>query len=140
MILYLDTSSLVKLYLEEPGAESVELLVDDAAGVATSLVTYAEARSALARGRVAGRLRDATYRTALATFQDQWRTFDVRDITHSLVRHAGDLAEKHILRGFDAIHLASAVTLQTELGEPITFSAADDRLMQAAELEGLTLP
>ena len=49
LILYLDTSALVKLYAEEEGTETVELAVDEAEAVATSVVAYAEARAALAR-------------------------------------------------------------------------------------------
>jgi predicted nucleic acid-binding protein len=139
VILYLDTSSLVKLYLEEPEAETVEMLVDRAETVATSLVTYAETRSALARAEASVRLSDAGHRNALTVFEDQWATFDVRDVSPPLVRLAGDLAAKHLLRGFDAIHLASVLTLQTEIEEPITFSSADERLMSAAKAEGLTV-
>ncbi len=51
MILYLDTSSLVKLYLEEDGRQAVRSLVDRAAVVATSVIAYPEARSAFARLR-----------------------------------------------------------------------------------------
>ena len=51
MILYLDTSSLVKLYVDEPGSEDVLRLVDQAELVTTSVVAYAEARAALARRR-----------------------------------------------------------------------------------------
>jgi uncharacterized protein len=49
LILYLDTSSLVKLYVEESGTPETERLVDGASLVCTSVVAYAEARSALTR-------------------------------------------------------------------------------------------
>ena len=49
MTLYLDTSSLVKLYVEEGAAQEVRALVGKAAVVATSSVANAEARAALAR-------------------------------------------------------------------------------------------
>jgi hypothetical protein len=51
MTLYLDTSSLVKLYVAEPGSEAVHKLVDAATVVATSTVAYTETRAALARRR-----------------------------------------------------------------------------------------
>jgi len=53
---------------------------------------------------------------------------------------AGDLAEKHGLRGFDAIHLASAVTLREKLASPVTFSCYDIRLQNASQREKLDLP
>lgn len=48
-----------------------------------------------------------------------------------------DLAEKHALRGFDAIHLASAVTLREELSSPVTFSCSDNKLKKASQREKL---
>ena len=50
---------------------------------------------------------------------------------------ARDLIQRHPLRGFAAVHLASALNLKRDLGEPITFAAADERLLQAAAAEGL---
>jgi len=49
--LYLDTSSLVKLYVAEAGSDVVRQLVAEAAVVATCVVAYAETRAALARLR-----------------------------------------------------------------------------------------
>lgn len=50
MILYVDTSALVKVYVTEPGSSEVRGRIDEAEAVATALVTYAEARAALAQG------------------------------------------------------------------------------------------
>lgn len=52
MICYLDTSTLVKVYVREQGSEAVRNLVDAASVVATSKVAYPEARAALARDSV----------------------------------------------------------------------------------------
>ena len=138
MILYLDTSSLLKLYLDEPGADQIEDLRNAASLVATSLITYSEARSGLARALRGGRFADKDYDETVRDFDGDWSTFLAREVTEPLVKRAGELAAKHFLRGFDAIQLASAITLQEELGEPVTFSASDERLTHAAELEGLT--
>lgn len=86
------------------------------------------------------RLSAVDYDASLESLDDTWRKFVIADVTEPLVRLAGDLAERYLLRGFDAIHLASAVTLQRELGEPITFSAFDDHLSESAASEGLLLP
>ena len=50
---------------------------------------------------------------------------------------ARDLIQRRPLRGFDALHLASALRLKLALGEAITFAAADERLLKAAEAESL---
>ena len=137
MILYLDSSSLIKLYLEEEGSATVTALVLEADAVYASRVAYAEARSGLARARRMARLDDASYQTAIEEFEGRWTAVNVVDVSDSLVRLAGDLAERHGLRGFDAIHLASALVVQREGGQPVSFSARDDRLMEAAADEGL---
>ena len=138
MILYLHTSSLLKLYVEETGSDEVEGSAREAASVASSLVAYAEARAALARAHRDRRLTTRTYRTLVRTFEDQWPSYTAVGVAESIVRLAGNLAEKHALRGFDAIHLASAMALRDNLQEPVAFSAADEALMAAAKAEGLS--
>jgi uncharacterized protein with PIN domain len=51
MMLYLDTSALVKLYVDEPLSQELSAALDEAEAVATSLLAYAEARAAFARAR-----------------------------------------------------------------------------------------
>jgi uncharacterized protein with PIN domain len=72
LILYLDTSSLVKLYVEEPGSPAVHAEVDGSELVATSTVAYAEARAALARRRREGSLTAAEHRKAKAGLDTDW--------------------------------------------------------------------
>ena len=70
MILYLDTSSLLKLLLDEPGSATVTALADAADVLASSRIAYAEARAALARAWRAQRLTDASHRAVVAAFED----------------------------------------------------------------------
>ena len=102
MILYLDTSSLVKLYVEEDGAEEVRGQVGQASLVATSVVAYAETRAALARLQRQGDLTRAEHAVARAGFDRDWSTLARVDVTESIYRRAGDLAEEHGLRGSTA--------------------------------------
>ena len=62
LILYLDTSALVKLYVRERGSARVRAQVGKADAIATSVVAYAEARAAFARhaARAAGRTPSAS--------------------------------------------------------------------------------
>lgn len=138
MNLYLDTSSLLKVYLRyEQGREAVESLLSQAKAVYISLIGYAEARAAMARARRDNRLDLSGYRAIRAAFERDWQQNTSVDVSEALVRLAGELAEKYFLRSLDAIHLASGLTLERELGEAVTFSAADGRLMSAASAEGL---
>jgi len=139
VILYVDTSSLLKLYFQEDGTAEVKALTAQARGVASSMIGYVEARSGLVRGRRGGRLTDGEYAAALRAFEQDWTSYVAYDVTDGLVHEAAALAERHFLRGLDAIHLASALGLQDQLGEAVTFSSADGRLMAAASAEGLAL-
>lgn len=136
MILYLDTSSLIKLYIEEHGSAEVEDLVREATLVCTSVIAYPEARSALARLGREGLLTIEEQLHTKNALNDDWPHYLVLEATPQLCETAGDLAEKHALRGFDSLHLASFLHLAGEdLGEPVRFSSFDDRLNTAAKAE-----
>jgi predicted nucleic acid-binding protein len=133
MILYLDTSSLVKLYVVEPGSPEIQRTVERAELVSTSVVAYAEACAALARRRREKSLTPAGHRRARAAFEADWPRLLTLEVAEPLARRAGDLAERHRLRGFDALHLASYLTVTEEFaGEEVLFSAADHALERAA--------
>lgn len=133
MILYLDTSALVKLYVEETGTVSVQQLVDAASVVSTSVVAYAEARSAFARQHREGGLGKHQLRQATLALDQHWPRLLAVEATEDLCRRAGDLAEAHALRGFDSLHLASFLLVATSAApEPVRFSCFDERLEAAA--------
>jgi predicted nucleic acid-binding protein len=132
--LYLDTSSAIKLYVSETGSDVVHALVGDAVVVATSSITYAETRAALARLRHDGALSVPKFTLAKREFEQQWPSFLKLDATDALCRTAGELAERYRLRGFDSVHLATFAEVAQRAGPRQTrFSSFDDRLNQAAE-------
>jgi predicted nucleic acid-binding protein len=133
VILYLDTSSLVKLYVEERGSAEVGSLVEQADVVATSVVAYPEARAALAQRKRERSLTVGGWRRAKAAFEADWPRVLALDVSSPLARSAGELAERHRLRGFDALHLASYLAIATEFPEEdVRFSSADRNLERAA--------
>ena len=140
MIVYLDTSSLVKLYVEEEDSSMIADLVSSATVVATSLVAYTEARSAFARRLREKAFNRGEYKKIVAGLDRDWERFMALSVTRELVWTAGDFAEKHRLRGFDAIHLASAAILKQEISGHVLFSCADQRLQKASKREGLEQP
>lgn len=139
MILYLDTSALVKLYVEESGTPAVVARVGEAEAVATARVTYAEARAALARHRREGGLTAVGLRRAVRELDREWGMYNVVDLNDPLVRRAGELAERHALRGYDAVQLAAALDLRAA-GAEIFFCSFDARLNGAARRERLAAP
>jgi predicted nucleic acid-binding protein len=133
MTVYLDTSSLVKLYVAEPGSDDVREVVGQATVVSTSLLAYAETRAALARLRREGALTAATFSLAKRQFENEWPAYFAVEVTDSLWRAAGEMAERYGLRGFDSVHLASFAEVARGSGVGTTrFSSFDDRLNDAA--------
>jgi len=135
--LYLDTSSLVKLYVTEPDSEAVAALTRDSDVVVTSALAYPEARATFARRRRERLMTPAESKSAIAQLDADWPRFVVVTLDEDLARAAGELAQTHRLRGADAVHLAS---FQALLGwsddEDVQFSAADAKLVRAARALG----
>lgn len=137
MRLYLDTSALVKLYVEEDGSSIVRSAVEEAETVATSIVAYVEARAAFARQQRERTIPLSDYRRLIRDFEADWRHYLVIEATEPLVRQAAELAEAHRLRAYDAIHLASASVLKENLEDSVSFASWDSQLQAAARREGL---
>ena len=139
MTAYLDTSALVKLYVREQGSASVRRLVHAEDLVATSRVAYAEARAAFARRAREAQLGPQALTRVVRTLDHDFDSFAVVEVTRELVQRAGALSQTRALRGFDAIHLASALELGALLGALPQFAAYDRRLLAAARAEGLPI-
>lgn len=91
-----------------------------------------------------GTLAMSDAQAAATRFKADFRNrYQIVEATEGLVDLAMTLAEKHDLRGYDAVQLAAAVELQitrTSLAlSTITFVCADDRLNMAAVAEGLAV-
>jgi len=138
VIVYLDTSALVKLYVEEAGSAAIATCVERATAVTTARVTYAEARAAFARYRREGGLTPAGLRQVVRDLDVEWGAYDVVEVHDPLVRRAGALAERHALRGYDAIQLAAALEVRGA-GADLEFASFDGRLNHAASRERLRL-
>jgi len=118
LILYLDTSALVKLYAEEPGRQEVQDSVQAARVVAVSEIGYVEACSALARKEREGLFTAAEHDDAVDQLQEDYReVYLSRPVSGDLIARAGTLARKHALRAYDAVHLATALALREESDE-----------------------
>lgn len=112
-MIFCDTSYLVRLYLEDPGWESVRELcaADD---VAAAELALAEIPSALHRACREGRLDPDSFSELLAQFRTDceagaffWKPFS-RDIYACLREDFAALPHTSFLRAADALHLACA--------------------------------
>ncbi len=135
MILYLDTSGLVKLYVEELFSEFARELVAQSEVVATSCIALPEMASGLARKHREGELPDSRFKTLVAEMESDWVNLGRVGIDEQA---AARLAIRHPLRGADAVHLSAALRVcQAGEGRAAGFLAFDRRLNQAAQSEGL---
>jgi predicted nucleic acid-binding protein len=105
--------------------------------VVTSNLAYVETRSALARARAAGRLAAAVHRAKLREFSSFWSHVATVDVDDAVIEEAARLAERHVIRAYDAVHLSSAV--QVGRAETVTFACFDEELRKAAARESLPL-
>lgn len=139
MRLYLDTSALVKIYVQEDGSAGCRRAVAEADLIATSALAYVEARAAFTRRRHDGGLPPRSYRQVITDLDGDWSSYAVVDVTESVIREGARLAERHRLRAYDAVHLASATALRDAgRAEPMVFASWDAALERAARREGLT--
>lgn len=139
MILYLDTSALVKLYIAEPGSEDVKAKVEAMPVISVSRVAYVEARAGIARKYRAGELSLKEYKRMVEDLDKDWGRYFIVEVSESVVELGGELTDRHPLRGFDALHLASALFLKNRTQLEVSFLCFDEKLKSAAEAEGLTV-
>jgi uncharacterized protein len=135
LILYLDTSSLVKLYIAETHSNLVANWVEEAEIIATCRVAYPEMISALNRRFRNGDLTKRNYDLIMTQFAEEWGRCAVIDFDEIT---AGNLAATYGLRGFDGVHLSAALLLKSSKGTPeVAFSSFDQKLNEAASAENL---
>jgi predicted nucleic acid-binding protein len=139
VILYLDTSALVKLYVAEAGTGEVAAAVERAAALVTARVTYAEARAAFAQHARAKGLGSPALRLVVRHLDEEWGQYSIVEITEAVVRRAGTLAERHRLRGCDAVQLSAALELRNAGAAASVFASFDARLNEAARRERMGL-
>ena len=137
MILYLDTSSLLKLYLEEDHSDLVRSWAAGAEVLCTSRISYPEAMAALARRWRQGDLDRDGFDAVCRSLTADWPGFSAVELSEQA---AAEVAVRLALRGFDAIQLAAAVEIVAGSGQaPAFFSSFDRQLNRAARAEGLAV-
>ena len=136
MITYFDTSALVKTIVAEPDAD-VAIEIWNASDIRlTSIITYAEARAALAAATRARRLVGRAPAASRDQLDARWRALAIEAVSDDVVGFAGDLADREPLRAYDAVHLASA--LLAGKGDGVLFATWDRKLSRAARRLGMS--
>lgn len=136
MIAYFDTSAVVPLLVEEPTTDQCSRLWDEATRILTVRLTYPEARAALASAQRAGRLTRSQLATAVTELETLFEQVDVIELGADVASTAGDLAQHHGLRGYDAVHLAAALAAADD---DVVLVTGDADLATAAADAGLAV-
>ncbi len=132
MNVYLDSSALLKLVWEERGRHELIELTERATHLSTAAIAYTEVRSGIAR---ALRPRTAEAGAARKELDAVWPQIAILTIDETRARTGGDIADRHRLRGMDALHVSAAVELSSLA--PLVFASWDKDQRNAARREGL---
>ena len=128
---------MIKLLVDEPGAEEARNAYSEADGIRTTSIARVEATAALARMRKGQRLTPTQLSRALDDLENIWRGVFSHAVDAALLAKAAQSAYAHSLRAYDAVHLSGAISFA--IGEEIDFACWDKELREAAQKHGFIL-
>jgi uncharacterized protein len=128
---YVDSSALLKRYVEEPDSIAADALLRAGGALLTARHTIVEVRRNLARLLSGGDLVAA--RTA---FLDDLRSMSIIELDEATCESAASIAETAGVRSLDALHLAAAQRISAQ---GVGFLTFDLRQAQAARSLGLSV-
>lgn len=134
MLLFCDTSALVKLLIDEPDSAQIHQATERAGVIAACRITWAEAMAAMARRQRDDPTSAEDIEQARQRLIRLWSSFTIVEVSQQLVEVAGRYADGFALRAYDSVQLAAAHTLHLTSEQPVTFACYDRRLNQAARL------
>jgi predicted nucleic acid-binding protein len=138
-IVYVDSSALIKVFVEEQGSLEIEQYMAEVvargnACFVTAAVTKAEVMAGLSAIRRGRHITQREFEEAVANFREQWNVFSIADVTTALIDRAGEIGLNYKIKGCDAFQLASALE-----GEADLLISTDIDLNMAADAHGLTV-
>ena len=134
MIAYFDTSAFAKLVIDEPGSDEARVAWRDASRKVSSRLLYVESRAAVARAERSGRAARRQAIAARSVIDDLWQEVTRVDPAEPLIQRAAELSDRHGLRAYDAVHLASCESISDD---DVVLVASDGDLLSAARGHGL---
>jgi len=139
MLVYLDSSALIKKYFEEIGSEHIAQIWNESEYIAISQVGYSEILGTIHKKQKMDRFSDKVKNQINKTFLEDWDSFIKVNADSKLNLELIRIHTKYLLRGFDAIHLATAKILSKQFEKDLQFLTADTNLQNAAEKEKLDI-
>jgi predicted nucleic acid-binding protein len=138
MIVYFDTSALVKRYIQETGSREVKTLFEAEAAILGSVViTRVEMAAALQKAVRLEAANAALLAEIWQDFLDQWSTFTRIHVSDVMVERASRISFDCQLRGYDSLHLAAAQLWQESLNLPVVLATFDRDLWLAGRQAGM---
>ena len=137
MILFCDTSALMKLYAHEANSTEVRATVKKASSTLVSIITWVEIHSAFSLKQRTKQVTQAQVVAGLARLQNEWDNFTRTEVDAPLTTDAGQLAIRFGLRAYDSIQLASAHRAHQQIGASLMFLCFDKQLNAAASHLGM---
>ncbi len=141
---YLDSSAIIKRYLTEIGSDWIRLLcTSEDSIIHIAEISIAEVSATFARAARGLRITDVQRREYLDLFtNDCNESYHLLPVNRLVIDRASILAQRHYLRGYDAVQLACALRANELLTErqslALTFVAADAQLIANAKRESLS--
>lgn len=136
MIAYFDTSAIIPLIINEPSSDRCNRVWDESSRVVSVRLLYPEARAALAKAERMGRLSATQRDAAVVELETIIAQVDHIEVTETLAHRAGELAQAHGLRGYDAVHLAAALAVADS---DVVLVTGDSDLAEAANSIGIAV-
>jgi uncharacterized protein len=118
----------VPLLVSEPTSPACRRFWDDADTIVSCRLSYVEAAAALAQAHRLGRLTLKEHADSLTRLDDLWEQINVVEVDDVLIRRAAELAALFGLRGYDAVHCASAEQL---IDQDLVAAAGDSQFLDA---------
>ena len=139
MIVYCDTSALVKLFVLEASSDAVRKTCKAASHVVVSHITWVEMCAAFALKQRTGQIDAETTARALTELRDEWNRYQKLGLDQDLITQAGSFAQQFGLRAYDSVQLASARALHQQLGRNMALCCFDQQINAAAGKLGIAV-
>jgi uncharacterized protein len=142
-MLYLDSSALVKRYVQEEGSKAVTSRFERGETIYTSVLSFAEVHAAIGRKYRERELSINEKEKLVDEFQTDWFfSLSILELTTHTMIALPALCEQYFLKAGDAIHLSAAIWLKDSMrvhakgfegsGNIVEFGASDRQLREAA--------
>ena len=134
MILFIDSSALIKRYIEEKGSKTVEKLMDEAQEIIIAEITKLECLSGIRRMVEESRITKEEYVKIKEAIKYEFDDVVKIPFDKQVVEKAEKIIETYQLKTLDAIQLGTCI-VQKDIIEG--FVCCDTKLFNSARTEGL---